>query len=68
MRDYTITRLNRGGVEADLYENGSWVDSIKGSEGEVMAAVRVYLKDNRFATTREDQEEYSPRLFRSIMT
>ena len=67
MRDYTITRLSRGTVEADLYENGSWVESIKGNEGEVMAKVRVYLKDNRFASLRGD-EDYQPVVYRSIMS
>lgn len=35
MRDYTITKIRPGTYELDLYVNGSWVDSKRGSKYEV---------------------------------
>lgn len=43
MRDYTIYRLMNGNYEADLYENGNWQDSFKGTEAEVLYRIRQYL-------------------------
>jgi outer membrane usher protein FimD/PapC len=56
MRDYTITKIRPGTYELDLYVNGSWVDTKRGSKGEVEKFASNYI-NKRMA-----------RPFRSIMS
>lgn len=43
MRDYTITKVKPGTYELDLYVNGSWVDSRRGSKSEVEKYASAYI-------------------------
>lgn len=43
MRDFTITRVKPGIYELDLYVNGSWVDSRRGSKSEVEKYASNYI-------------------------
>jgi len=43
MRDYTITKIRPGTYELDLYVNGSWVDTKRGSKGEVEKFASNYI-------------------------
>jgi hypothetical protein len=63
MRDYTITKINRTVFEADLYEDGNWTESYKGTEAEVLFKVRQYLDsdESRVGT-------YWNRQYRNIMS
>jgi outer membrane usher protein FimD/PapC len=56
MRDYTITKIRPGTYELDLYVNGSWVDTKRGTKGEVEKFASNYI-NKRMA-----------RPFRAIMT
>jgi outer membrane usher protein FimD/PapC len=56
MRDYTITKIRPGTYELDLYVNGSWVDTKRGSKGEVEKFASNYINKRM------------PRPFRSIMS
>jgi outer membrane usher protein FimD/PapC len=43
MRDYTITKIRPGTYELDLYVNGSWVDTRRGTKGEVEKFASNYI-------------------------
>jgi hypothetical protein len=43
MRDYTITKIRPGTYELDLYVNGSWVDTKRGTKGEVEKFASNYI-------------------------
>ena len=43
MRDYTITKVKPGTYLLDLYVNGSWVDSRRGSKSEVEQYASKYV-------------------------
>ena len=56
MRDYTITKIRPGTYELDLYVNGSWVDTKRGTKGEVEQFASKYINKRM------------PRPFRAIMS
>lgn len=56
MRDYTITKVKSGLYELDLYVNGSWVDSKRGTKYEVEQYASRYIN------------KHAPRPFRAIMS
>ena len=43
MRDYTITKIRPGTYELDLYVHGSWVDTRRGTKGEVEKFASNYI-------------------------
>ena len=56
MRDYTITKIRPGTYELDLYVNGTWVDTKRGTKGEVEQFASKYINKRM------------PRPFRAIMS
>jgi outer membrane usher protein FimD/PapC len=56
MRDYVITKIRPGTYELDLYVNGSWVDSRRGTKSEVEQYASNYINKRM------------PRAFRAIMS